>query len=496
MKAAHAASAPVVERRSAAHARGPRRAEVDSTDIVSLPRFAEDRNRRPGGAGESAIAPTNRGPGDSRSRRIATTSRIPRKVARRPPPNQVAGRRGERRAPPAITASARPACRRVRDPPRSSRREANGKGVGVIHRNRSARRAVAGALLLIAVAAGATARAADRACDAATAAGRAEVSDLRLPPNPDAPTVLDTALRIIELTDIDVRKGQFQFQGYADFAWCDPRLAFDPAEVGSEIQFFSGPAVLEKQAEFWNPDLALANEISGIQVRKREVTIRSDGRVRFRGLFSAHLAANFDLRRFPFDSQVLPIQVESFTWNEDALVFRPDPDGIGVRQDFELPEWKVGAVTSWAGRSPASRRGQQFARFEVDVEIERRVGYYLWKAMLPLFLIVALSWTVFWIPEGIAGRIRLSATVILTIVAYQFAMAADLPKVAYVTFLSAITTVSFLVVALTVVVNLVVFHRQTLGDETAVERSDRLNRWLVPAVYAIVVAGVGFAYLA
>jgi hypothetical protein len=370
-----------------------------------------------------------------------------------------------------------------------------GEGVGAIHRNVRALRAISGSLLLIAAAAvaPATARAADRACDAATARGAGV--DLRRPPDPDAPTVLDTAIHIIELTDIDVRKGQFQFQGYADFSWCDPRLAFDPAEVGSDIQLFTGPAVLAKQEGLWNPDLALANEVSGIQVRKREVTIRSDGRVRFRGLFSAHLAANFDLRRFPFDSQVLPIQVESFTWNEDALVFRPDPDGIGVRQDFELPEWKVGAVTSRAGRSPAARRGQQFARFEVGVEIERRVGYYLWKALLPLFLIVALSWTVFWIPEGIAGRIRLSATVILTIVAYQFAMASDLPKVAYVTFLSAVTTVSFLIVALTVVVNLVVFQRQERGDETAVARSDRLNRWLVPAVYAIAMGAVAFAYL-
>ena len=131
----------------------------------------------------------------------------------------------------------------------------------------------------------------------------------------------------------------------------------------------------------------------------------------------------------------------------------------------------------------------------MGVEIERRVGYYLWKALLPLFLIVALSWTVFWIPEGIAGRIRLSATVILTIVAYQFAMASDLPKVAYVTFLSAITTVSFLIVALTVVVNLVVFQRQERGDETAVARSDRLNRWLVPVIYAIAMGAVAFAYL-
>jgi hypothetical protein len=344
----------------------------------------------------------------------------------------------------------------------------------------------------------AAARGADMAavrCEAVPEGSPAAGLDFHRPPPSDGPTPVDTRLHVIEITDIDVRNGHFQFQAEVDFAWCDPRLAFDAAEHGRERLTFVGAGALEKQTEMWNPDLAFANEVSGIQVRKRELTIRSDGRVRVRGLFSAHLAASYDLRRFPFDSQVLPIQVESFTWDEDVLVLRSDADSVGIRQSFELAEWEVGGVSSRTQRRLSNRGDRYFSRFEMNVAIERRSGYYVWKALLPLTLIVALSWTVFWIPEGLAGRIRLSATVLLTIVAYQFAIAADLPKVSYINLLSAFTTFSFVTVALTVVLNIVVFQRHDRGDETAVQRSDRINRVLVPTLYLIGMLVIALAYL-
>ena len=367
-----------------------------------------------------------------------------------------------------------------------------------MHRPRAALLTLLGALLLLAIATVAhplSARAANSVCEGVAGVASLPSPDLHRPPESDGPTIVDTALRVIEVTDIDVRRGQFRFRGYVDFAWCDRRLAFEPAEAGVDARVFVGAAALEALGEMWNPDLALANEVSGIEVTKRELTIRSDGRIRVRGLFAAHLAANFDLRRFPFDSQVLPIQVESFSWNDDVLLFRVDAEGIGARRNFELAEWAIGTVKGRVERIAASRGDQHFSRFQVDVAIARRPGFYLWKAVLPLLLIVGVSWAVFWIPEGVGGRIRLSATVLLTIVAYQFAISSDLPKVAYVNLFSAFTTVSFVTVVLTILVNLAVFRRQERGDEAAVERSDRFSRWLIPVLYLAAVASVGVVYL-
>ena len=303
------------------------------------------------------------------------------------------------------------------------------------------------------------------------------------------------AISISEITGIDVRNGRFELRVYAEFHWCDPRQAFDSAESGTQSKVYVGSEALRHQEATWSPDLAMMNEVAALEIRKREVTVHEDGRIRLRGFFSAQLAAYFDLRRFPFDSQTLPIQVGSLTWNDETVKLKVVPDGVGLDQDFELAEWRVGKVTS-AVRS--EKRGASDVRFdllEINTTIHRRVGYYLWRAALPLFLIVALGWTVFWMPDGLGTRIRLSATVMLTIVAYQFALAADLPKIAYVSLFSAFMTLSFLIVALCVAVNILVFYRQSLGDELVVERSDRLCRWLIPAIYFLMVTIVVLAYL-
>jgi hypothetical protein len=51
------------------------------------------------------------------------------------------------------------------------------------------------------------------------------------------------------------------------------------------------------------------------------------------------------------------------------------------------------------------------------------------KVILPLILIVAMSWIVFWIdPEESGIQISVAITTMLTLIAYRFAVGADLPK--------------------------------------------------------------------
>ena len=349
-------------------------------------------------------------------------------------------------------------------------------------------------LLLLSLTNAVPALAAEDRCTVAVQSALANSTSISQPPSVDGPTVVDVSLSVVEITDIDVLNGRFQFQAYVNFSWCDTRLAFD-SENSPRERVYVGSEALKQLEKTWSTDLSMVNEVEGMRVRKRELSIRDDGRVRVRGHFSAHLAAPFDLNRFPFDSQILPIQVASLTWNENIVSLRIAPGGIGVDQDFELAEWEVGEVSGAIKSVTRGSSDVRFAQIEVITTIHRRVGYYLWRAALPLFLIVGLGWTVFWMPDGLSSRIRLSATVMLTIVAYQFALASDLPKVADVNLFSAFMTLSFLVIAATVAINVFVFHREALGNETIVNRSDHLCRWMVPIVYAVAVTVVGWAYL-
>jgi hypothetical protein len=161
---------------------------------------------------------------------------------------------------------------------------------------------------------------------------------------------------------------------------------------------------------------------------------------------------------------------------------------MGFAADFTLPEWHVLGIESDVDQVETIRSLRPFSRLVVELEVDRKAGFYLWKVLLPLFVIVALSWSVFWMGgERFAARSRITATGVLTIVAYQFAIGNTLPRVPYLTLMDELMIASFLLIAITVIENLLVAHYQE-SDPARALRVDRTARWLFPALYAAVVA--------
>ena len=72
--------------------------------------------------------------------------------------------------------------------------------------------------------------------------------------------------------------------------------------------------------------------------------------------------------------------------------------------------------------------------FTISLEAKRYNEYYIIKIILPLFLIVAMSWIVFWIdPEQAGTQIGVATTSMLTLIAYRFMVGGMIPAVPYLT---------------------------------------------------------------
>ena len=125
---------------------------------------------------------------------------------------------------------------------------------------------------------------------------------------------------------------------------------------------------------------------------------------------------------------------------------------------------------------------------KVEVEVTREYGFYILKVGVPLVLIVVLSWAVFWMKdEPMAGRIRISSTGVLTIVAFQFAVGGNLPRVPYLTLLDRVMIVSFMLIAITVLQSILVAHYEE-RDVSRARRIDRVSRWVFPLLYVVLLA--------
>lgn len=316
-----------------------------------------------------------------------------------------------------------------------------------------------------------------------------EIPHFVVPPNAEGPVTVDIGLFVEGISTIDPVNNTFTVEGFIDMIWCDPREGFDPEELGwSKKIFLENDAVGELQLIWW-PDIAFPHEVGSTDSENLELIIFEDGTVEYAERFSVSLEGNFDLSLFPFDSQTLQIKIESLAWSEEYLVFHEADNMIAFSDQFVLPEWH------WNPDKDLSYRVEEikeirddvpFSEFVVDLNVHRLPGFYILKVFMPMALIVALSWAVFWMDESSLGeRLGISFTGLLTVVAYQFIVGDTLPRLSYITFMDALINYSFVLMALTVVVNVFVHILRSEQHRTFALRIDQISRILFPVIYCV-----------
>jgi hypothetical protein len=308
-------------------------------------------------------------------------------------------------------------------------------------------------------------------------------TDLRSLPTA-TPVPVTVGLFVEDLRDIDAVTDSFRFRGVIRVSWCDPRQAFDPEIEGSEEKVFFGAEALAVQTDaMWTARGFPVNQVDSFDITERVVRIRHDGHVSGDLNVSIRLSAQFDLRRFPFDTQLLRFYIESFTWNANQVVFVADDSTTGFADDFKMPEWTITDVRAHVDEVDVTRSAQPFSRLVLTMEINRQSGFYVWKVMLPLLIIVALSWSVFWMSDEKFGiRVRTTATGILTIVAYQFVAGQALPRLGYLTLMDKFMVGSFVLLGVTVLESYIASRFPEDQHHKAMS-VDRAARWMFPLAY-------------
>jgi hypothetical protein len=257
---------------------------------------------------------------------------------------------------------------------------------------------------------------------------------LRPPLQDGEPIPVSVAIHVNNLTDIDEVGQRFRLMFYLFVQWHDSRLSFAPRNPGERFHFYAPDQVWHPRVEF----------INGIGARTNsETSLRAgpDGSVLEIERADVELSTRFHLRRFPFDRQALQIIVHPFVGQMNIVSFKPSEEGTFISSEEEayssLADWKLIGIRTEHDHGHLSRFGAiPEAHFEILVR--RKYGFYLWKIFLPLLLMVALSWTVYWIDiRDLSSQVQISITTILTVIAFAFSISLSLPKVPYLTFIDA-----------------------------------------------------------
>uniref|UniRef100_A0A3B4UPT8 Glycine receptor, alpha 4b n=1 Tax=Seriola dumerili TaxID=41447 RepID=A0A3B4UPT8_SERDU len=213
--------------------------------------------------------------------------------------------------------------------------------------------------------------------------------------------------------------------------WNDPRLAYKEYPDDS---LDLDPSMLDS---IWKPDLFFANEKGAnfheVTTDNKLLRIFQNGNVLYSIRLTLTLSCPMDLKNFPMDSQTCTMQLESFGYTMNDLIFEwLDVGAVQVADDLTLPQFVL-KEEKGLGYCTKHYNTGKFTCIEVKFYLERQMGYYLIQMYIPSLLTVILSWVSFWINMDAApARVGLGITTVLTMTTQSSGSRASLPKVSYV----------------------------------------------------------------
>ena len=311
------------------------------------------------------------------------------------------------------------------------------------------------------------------------AASSQPAEDLRTRPDPaGTPTKVEIAIVMLDIDEIDDAEQTFTANVFVHAQWQDPRLA-NPSAATRTI----------KLSELWHPDIQILNQHKLFKTFPDELDVAPDGTVVFQQRYWGEFSQPLRLQGFPFDAhsfQVISGVVDKT--GDVQLVASDDPIRPGLGKNLTIPDWKIESWEVLARPVQAVLGGPTRSGYVFTFTAKRYLGYYIYRLIIPLTLIVMMSWFVFWIdPTQSSTQFSVAITSMLTLIAYRFAVGHDLPRISYLTrmdtFLLGCTVLVFLALAET----LLTARLAGAGKEEVALKFDRWSRVLFPVSFVILI---------
>eukprot|EP00931_Biecheleriopsis_adriatica_P107759 TRINITY_DN8208_c0_g1_i1.p1 TRINITY_DN8208_c0_g1~~TRINITY_DN8208_c0_g1_i1.p1 ORF type:complete len:697 (+),score=109.43 TRINITY_DN8208_c0_g1_i1:86-2176(+) len=287
-----------------------------------------------------------------------------------------------------------------------------------------------------------------------------------LDPNHPSATSVATSWGIRHITPPSLG-GTFMISGELTTFWYDSRLAWLPAEFGDACYI-----ILEGQLPFplWTPAIGMDTEIEERVQLTSWFRIESYGLVVWGRKVNFYVKCGMAMQRYPFDSQVCPVKIESFS-NENidvvlrkplpeepiqalVLTFDPETQSIG---DYTLAIDDADVVAT-----TVEYYGYMVSSLQYTFHFTRNWRKYVITVFVPLQFLVFTSFAgLFLDMDAVPARAALATVPTMSLVALMVSYRSSLPLVSYPLHIEIYFLVSILITILNAVEFALVNYSQT-----------------------------------
>ena len=213
---------------------------------------------------------------------------------------------------------------------------------------------------------------------------------------------------------------------------------------------------------------------------------------------------SFDLRKFPFDNHAL---VANFGIDHLRAPYfyeiKKDPFAIDAAgkafQDYDSTNsgWSFVDYNVWESNDYYPPLNKRLPLLQLEVNVERQSSYYVSKIMLPILLVLLMAWSIFWVDiKQLESRLTIGIVCLLSLIAYNFVIESEIPKLGYVTLMDTFILISYLFAGSTIAAT--VFIRYLHDKDKFKFRSEAMNfaaLCATPVLYLAAIIAMGLYFL-
>lgn len=322
---------------------------------------------------------------------------------------------------------------------------------------------------------------------------------------PSSPTKVDVTAFITDIQNLDELNEEVQVDAIFQYKWSDPRLAFDAKKEGAEYKLFQGSFQLDETFEGWRPQITIINEIGTPQIKDAQIRVYSDGLVILKEQRTLSLETPMQLEKFPFDKQTLKAYMIPFGFDNSEVQLAINPNYKTLVKDYvknnpevNVSEWDFKDFSLSTSHPIKQYYGKpaKVSMLTLKISLDRKPANIVWKVLFPLTLLVLAMWAIFWIsPEALSDRLNISFIGILSVIAYQFVVEGDMPRIDYFTFTDGFMLLSFAILFSTIIESLSVYWLIRINKNLTAKFLDVFFRIAFPIVYIMLIALLYMIYV-
>ncbi|KFP77467.1 Gamma-aminobutyric acid receptor subunit pi, partial [Acanthisitta chloris] len=207
--------------------------------------------------------------------------------------------------------------------------------------------------------------------------------------------------------------------------WTDERLRFD----GNRSLSLDGRLV----EMLWVPDTFIVDSkrsfLHDVTVENRLIRIYPNGTVLYAIRITTTVSCNMDLTKYPMDKQTCTLQLESWGYNINDVIFYWTRGNDSVRglDTLRLAQYTV--EDHFTSVSEAVYETGHYPKLVFHFELKRNILYFILETYVPSILLVVLSWVSFWISQtSVPARICIGVTTVLTMTTLMMGARTSLPN--------------------------------------------------------------------